>query len=158
MELPSIHAVTKLTCMCCVICFCLNYCTFATDQIVSCYHISIRVNHQHLYARVTGTLAGTFVRWSSLEGQQDFSGGSRVKDRVTFWDRDVHELRWTPRSSRVKHFKSNMITWGVKKKEKELKVITTNKHLPGSWMLFLLKSSQSWTQDSSDEYLYMLLV
>lgn len=74
---------------------------------------NISLTNWHLCARVTGTLAGLFVPWSSLEGQQDFSSGSGVKDRVTFWDWDVHELRRTPRSSWVEDFKSNMITWEV---------------------------------------------
>lgn len=65
----------------------------------------------YLYARVTGTLSWLFVPWSSLEGQEDFPGGGRVKDRVTFWDWDVHELRWATRNSWVKDFKCNMITW-----------------------------------------------
>lgn len=100
MELPSIHDVTKLTCVCRI---CFSQIIALQEGELNCLWriilTNIHIDKGHLCARVTGTLTRLFVPWSSLEGQQDFPGGSRVKDRVTFWDWDVHELRWTPRSS-----------------------------------------------------------
>lgn len=59
----------------------------------------IRVKIKYLGPRVTGILSRVFVRGASLEGQQDLSGGSRVKHWVTFGDWDVHEFRRTAGSS-----------------------------------------------------------
>lgn len=94
MELPSIHAVAELTFMC-------SSSQFKEAEIwvtMSCLS-KLQVKRKYLGPGVTRILSRVFVRGASLEGQQDLSGGSRVKHRVTFGDWDVHEFRWTAGSS-----------------------------------------------------------
>lgn len=59
----------------------------------------IKLKMKYLGPRVTRMLSRVFVRGASPEGQQDLSGGSRVKHWVTFGDSDVHEFRRTAGSS-----------------------------------------------------------
>lgn len=99
MELPSIHAVTALA---------FRRSSSQVQEAEICGTIAmliridvfmIKVNIKYLGPRVTRILSRVFVRGASPEGQQDLSGGSRVKHRVTFGDWDVHEFRRTAGSS-----------------------------------------------------------
>lgn len=55
----------------------------------------------YLCAGVIGALAGVFVPGPPLEGQQDPASTVGVKDWVSLWDGDVHELRGTARRTGV---------------------------------------------------------
>lgn len=109
MELPSSHAVTELT----LVCSAKGHKeagTCGTQGKIFCSIFDDEGEVKYLGPRVTGILPRISVRGPPLEGQQDLSGGRGVKHRVPFGDWDVHEFRWTPGSSRVKHFKSDVIT------------------------------------------------
>lgn len=104
MELPSIHAVAEFTFTCSSGQFKRRKWVFvqtASQSSGFCrpYMFRIKVKMRYLGPRVTRSLSRVLVRGASLEGQQDLSGGRRVKRWVTFGDCDVHELGWAAGSS-----------------------------------------------------------